>query len=293
MKYYLLISLFFYAAFSQAQVPYTPFDFESSRWTETNYQVWFFKSFYEVHVDGDTLIDNLQYYKLKAEGVQYEYDSPWQDVIVDSTIIDGYWGFIRENDQKQIEAYSLFTQSPYVLYDFNKKLGDTIYVDDIDFGLQTAVINSVDTVLICGAPRNRYCFQFVGPYASYQCITEGIGSSAGIIPSYEFFESGTWSTCFSKGNCDCGELISAQHSPVIHNASKIYPNPVKDEFTIEMSDGKINYDLTIFDIYGRKVLQINIDRKQIRIPTRSLNSGAYFMLLQGDEWEQWHKIIKQ
>ena len=111
MKQVILILGMLYSFQLTAQVPYTSFQFESSNWQEYHYQVFFNRSYYDVFVEGDTTIFDVQYYKLRREGKTYYYDDPSQIEIVDSMEFSEYLGAIRENDQKRVEFVILSDSS--------------------------------------------------------------------------------------------------------------------------------------------------------------------------------------
>ncbi len=58
---------------------------------------------------------------------------------------------------------------------------------------------------------------------------------------------------------------------------KIYPNPFSNSTTIEITDGIIkNYELTIFDLFGKEVKQYEISSSKTEISRDNLPSGMYF-----------------
>src|SRR5690606_23822341 len=71
----------------------------------------------------------------------------------------------------------------------------------------------------------------------------------------------------------------------------IYPNPVKDVLNISNSNGAEINSLTIVDINGRTVKQINSNISQINIS--DLNAGVYFVNINSTEGNLTKKIVKQ
>lgn len=80
-----------------------------------------------------------------------------------------------------------------------------------------------------------------------------------------------------------GELVSAPDFSLEENL-KIFPNPAREEITIQLTRGKID-SVQIFDIFGKSLLsQKNPDTELIRIPLSGLSSGVYLMqVFSGDQ----------
>ncbi len=71
---------------------------------------------------------------------------------------------------------------------------------------------------------------------------------------------------------------------------KIYPNPVKNELRIENGELTIN-KITIADVSGKSIQQINGSQKQINVS--ALSSGIYFMKIETDKGIVTRKLIKE
>jgi len=232
-------------------------------------------------------INNVSYSKLRRTGITYEYESPMQDVIVDSMLFDYYAGAIRENNQKQVTYIGPFQMNASSLYDFNIELGDTI-----NAGGYPALIQSVDTVEICGKLRNRYKLNFYQGAISEPYLIEGIGSTAGIIPDYELFESGASLDCYSNVNCECGAVISNTISPESAKIKiEIYPNPASKELVFTSLSGMNRFELNVFDVIGQSILKTSVDQKQKSINCEHWENGSYFLVLKGEGWQETHKVI--
>lgn len=289
-----ILFLFCLCSFFQAttQVTYTPFEFERSSWNEQSYNIWFSRSYYDVQVDGDTIIDNVSYYKLRQEGLTYFYDDPSQIEISDSSSFDAYIGAIRETDEKQIEFLFPNNPSPVIIYDFNITTGDTLAIFDRSLGEVTAVVAAMDTVDYCGTMRNRYTLNFPDwlPFPSFWI--EGVGSSNGIIPTYELFESAVSLNCFSKENCDCGQIINSINlRPGLRDEFKVYPNPVNQELSIQSNSGIPINTISIFNLYGQQVFETKVNDTSINISCDFLAQGSYFLKLSGTDWHHTQKLL--
>ena len=71
----------------------------------------------------------------------------------------------------------------------------------------------------------------------------------------------------------------------------IYPNPVEDELTIKTSADIINKIATVFDINGKRVLNLKLNTTTIDVS--SLTGGIYFLRLESDGKTMKRKFIKK
>ena len=71
----------------------------------------------------------------------------------------------------------------------------------------------------------------------------------------------------------------------------IYPNPVEDQLTVKTSTDVINKIATVFDINGKRVL--NMKLKSTKIDVTSLTSGIYFLRLESYGKTMKRKFIKK
>jgi hypothetical protein len=72
-------------------------------------------------------------------------------------------------------------------------------------------------------------------------------------------------------------LVGIEEESLPSGSVLIYPNPAKDKLTIRFSeDLKLqNSELSVYDILGNKILQINITQ-QTTIDVSSFSAGVYF-----------------
>ena len=74
---------------------------------------------------------------------------------------------------------------------------------------------------------------------------------------------------------------------------KLYPNPAKNEFYLQ-SDSIVENEvikLTIFDLAGRKVMDISLDSNQKSVDISHLSSGTYVVTIATDNFKEQHKLI--
>ncbi len=85
----------------------------------------------------------------------------------------------------------------------------------------------------------------------------------------------------------CRDALSIEDNLLSENQIKIYPNPVKNTFTLDISKSMIlasgNLKLQIFDLSGRLVKQVDkIKTFKRNIDINNLNSGIYLYQLSGN-----------
>jgi hypothetical protein len=81
------------------------------------------------------------------------------------------------------------------------------------------------------------------------------------------------------------EIIETSVTPLsLVDELLIYPNPAKDQFTVEFYNPNHRYyDLTLYSIFGKKVFKKqNISGEKVEIETGALLPGVYFVRLIGE-----------
>ncbi len=73
---------------------------------------------------------------------------------------------------------------------------------------------------------------------------------------------------------------------------RLYPNPAKEQITIELSDASSNYEVTIFNVLGKKVYSSEI-QKVGQIDVSGLASGTYLVKLNSDNKSSVVRFVKQ
>ena len=143
------------------------------------------------------------------------------------------------------------------------------------------------------------------PNADVLCIYDGITPNAPLIGFFSgtqspdsiiatnpegaltfTFNSDTYINFFgwvATMTCIGGESVSED----CYKSTEVYPNPVKDSFTIE-AKGDIRYE--IFDCLGQKVLSGTF-RDKNQISTANLQSGIYFLHIHNDKSKQVEKLV--
>ena len=96
---------------------------------------------------------------------------------------------------------------------------------------------------------------------------------------------------FAGGNTDAnflvvkvGGIVGAQEAKSEIEVS-VYPNPVVDHLVLDFQDGlqKKKYQVVVTDLFGRTVLQTNVEHSPFSIPfPATANSGIYLLQLMDD-----------
>jgi hypothetical protein len=73
---------------------------------------------------------------------------------------------------------------------------------------------------------------------------------------------------------------------------QVFPNPTSDILNIKM-ENQASAQLTIFDIYGKKVLEkMEVNQSEIQLSTSSFSQGVYFLRIEMEGKELVKKFIK-
>ncbi|MFK7783554.1 MAG: T9SS type A sorting domain-containing protein [Crocinitomicaceae bacterium] len=181
----------------------------------------------------------------------------------------------------------------YLLYDFGLAVGDTFEV--VDYG--DIVVSSIDSILI----DSIYCrtLHFEGSsspsFPWYQPLEyywiEGIGSSTGFYPVFDYFEDQLYFQCFwdsyltyFTNGYDCFDSAELEEETIEYS---VYPNPVSDVLVIR-SELPQNADGFITDLSGKVVLSFKLSASQTPLNVSHLKSGIYLLNVNGET----HRIIK-
>ena len=75
------------------------------------------------------------------------------------------------------------------------------------------------------------------------------------------------------------QTTALQQQPIKESIFRVYPNPAKEDFTLESSDNFENPIITITDIMGKLIehKQYYTHSKKIKIATTTLQDGMYLI----------------
>ncbi|MDL2240556.1 T9SS type A sorting domain-containing protein, partial [Bacteroidales bacterium OttesenSCG-928-K22] len=213
--------------------------------------------------------------------------------------------YVRETENKKVYAVfpSMTEQYGYeqevLLYDFEIKIGDTIffdyrgqtygggYIEFEEYPIYYVVTDFYNLELSPGSSLKGYRFERSDGNPQNCIWVEGIGSLWSIFGPYDgavnLNHDKFWMTCFyHEGallfkhpyctDCFCGVGIEDNN---ISADLSIYPNPSNDVLCVEFSDYQIK-EISIFDITGKETQTINnVNANITNVNITNLAKGIY------------------
>ena len=73
---------------------------------------------------------------------------------------------------------------------------------------------------------------------------------------------------------------------------KVYPNPVREELSVELPAPSGSVELKVIDMMGRTINTVQSAGIEHKISTRELEAGSYILLIQDQRQKHVRKIIK-
>lgn len=236
-------------------------------------------------------------YYMKFSGEETIGEYTYRKVIYSNDENQENWipaGYMRAEGDKVYYRHSA-NYEDILYYDFSLQLGDEFYVEAIEC---TLVVDSVGTMTV-GDEQKKLMRLTDGGMSVIWC--EGIGSMDGLlnyfgsirmVGGYEkllcvqendesLFVNPQFGECFIRGTADL-------HSNELSSVS-IYPNPSSGKFYISAEGMDARAD--IYDLLGRKIVDIeNIDN-EIEIDLSGYGKGIYFVQLKIDGEVTTKKIV--
>jgi hypothetical protein len=260
---------------------------------------------YTIRLDGDTIINNVIYFKTKREGVLSILNLITNTIISEEETESNMWP-LREESGK-FYVYHPLQEEDQLLHNFNLTVGDTAIGRVGCSGPQ--IIMEIDTVYFGTQIRKKFIF---GPELSFKnsYLFEGIGTDQGLFvkPCYGSItlESSSNLHCYTTNNNEVLQIdTSAQceTTPPVNVVNikydeikvNIYPNPFDEKITIETNFSKsIEIQIKIYNTRGELIKSIpNLDsQKIIEISTKGFVSGNYVLIIGIDGKFYAEKIMK-
>lgn len=253
-------------------------------------------NYYNYKISGDTLIGAYTYKKvLSAYNIT---PGPFN--------FSAYtFNFAYRNDSINKKVYYLDATSGLnkdtLWYDFNLNIGDTVPSTfsygklpydgtyyPLGFGPpNNRVVQSIDSILICGVYHKRF---------NFNCIDYDSGLIEGAGYMDNFIHTQRFNDClfepfdiYSSGLSTCYFTSIAEYSK--DNEIKLYPNPTSTELKIN-SSLQIN-EYTVVNNIGSVILNGNLSESQ-SINVASLSNGLYTIKMQDKSGNNYQsKFIKQ
>lgn len=254
---------------------------------------------YSDFINGDTLIANELFYKVKREGTSIWGWTPTDTMLIQE--INEYKGAIREENRiwYWIEKDSIEST---ILYDFNLVKGDSI---DHRFGKFKLVLS--DSIFHNNQYKKVYELDGLGVFQ----LIEGVGWNSGLLDPIFNFESISYLQCFHKDdesltpdlsefesqfNLIVEEIQDCAITPnrVIEQSFflevKIFPNPFTESFVFE-TESQVT-DIQISNIIGEPIESFSWDEHNNEINLTEQPEGLYYLALYSGNIMTSHKLIK-
>jgi hypothetical protein len=279
---------------------------DESRWVYGNYESWepgmdvSRSSTEQIIIHGDTVIGGITYFKLyttfrNTVTVHIQYNQTF-------TSYDSVGPTFLRYDTLSNKVYHLpdVDSLERLIYDFNLQVGDTVPLQMV-YGRYIPVIDSIDTITVCGVPAKRF-FLDIGleDLARQNFIIEGMGGSNGLLhflPEYANVSGGidmTHFICFQYGDSiyspeylECPFIDFISDIPGVYQDPlvTISPNPTHDFFMITIEPDLFDSRFDLYDFSGRIVQTFTLTSQttfgKIQFP------GIYFWRI-----EQEGRLIK-
>jgi hypothetical protein len=255
----------------------------------------------------DTVISGKKYTKVFEKPYGTDYVS--------------YSGAFRNDHSGKSYFISPFGQEEFILQDFTKKAGDTVFdvaVHYYDFlGAYDFLVDSV-VFYPCGPYTLKFIalhsIEFIPlMYGTYLNWIEKIGSTSGGIfnqPAmglnvYNLKCYNSTDTIFYKSNIlwlpeslvyyhgNCNEFLAVD-KPIRDELFSIYPNPFADQLYIRSNQNIENLRLDVYDLMGRLMHCEMVPNYLNTYTTRTfsnLKPGNYFLLITTKHKQPWKQII--
>lgn len=233
-------------------------------------------------IGNDTIFDNLVYKKVMGN----YYDDE------DTTLTNYSLKYIVREDSNivYVRRYNGFYNDfsdEFIAYNFNLNINDTITLPiiiagDLIMGYNLYEVDNVDSVLINNTYLKRIYLNNTA-FDETEVLIEGIGSLHGL------FELGSWiDWSISRLGCvwQNDELLYSSGDCLIYYGLddvkfkediKVFPTIVKDK--INISSTLQNYNISIYDAYGRTSLYKQKINQSKTIDISSFNNGFYLYII--------------
>jgi hypothetical protein len=258
---------------------------------------------YRYTFNGDTLINDIVYFKLYKGGHYYEEDFFGGETFNHRYYSNEYAGAIREADAKWYfyGSSDFLPEQEYLLYDYTLNAGDPLPFT-FNNPYEGLTVASIDTVLINNIERRRFNLAGQsGPGAFY--IIEGLGSDVGLIEPMQQFEYIWRLVCYAEGGvpywpesgieCDLN-VNSPSVSITKENEISVYPNPFTNTGLLKFPEIRQPGLLQVTDIPGNILWQYELTQGQKEMEFQpGLKPGIYLLRISTEDKILSRKIVVQ
>jgi hypothetical protein len=246
---------------------------------------------YRQDYTGDTVLQGVHYLKLTRK---FSYDGHTDMVLVrEDTVLRKVYMCLGDVSKER------------VLFDYNAKVGDTLFVYLSEHDLDTFIVKSAATKTINNEPHTSLELNGISQYGyEHMTIVEGWGYHFGarwpgdVIGTYDgaglgradqrlpicFEHKGSTAGFYSAGNrVDCQwaptEIEQIDTKPAV---LKVYPQPAHDKVTIELPSAISNGELTIVNSMGQIIYKKTIDKQNHLVINNNFPQGLYYYRITDD-----------
>lgn len=301
----ILLTMFFLSKSGMSQA-YRPMLQDSVRWivvwndVATPYSD---DNRWEYFALSDTLLGDVTYKKIYHRFLESHEDKQPPFNPVSQYVL---YGLMREDTlSRQVYGILLNTEVHYysecppetesLMYDFSLSVGDTIdHFCTIPIGCGGVVINSTDVGNVFGV--NTKWFELAGG-CSWGYLYEGIGSSYGLWEAlFTPVKSKTLWNLRLEYYCPdavCPFIVGTKELNKDSNI-RVYPNPIFDNITIDLS--KVNslesLQIELLTIQGELLELITPKTKVFNLPFYNYKSGIYLLRISDGKTQIVKKVVK-
>lgn len=297
--------LFLLSSIGTSAQKYVPFPTKNASWNilrivNSDSNVKPDSTLLQYSLQGDTTINGTVYHKVSKNVGSVQYP-----------LYIGVGGF-REQDKKLYYIGGNYSfnddySAEVLLYDFNKQVGDTLWLNKYE---KNYIIKDIDSIKIGTEFRKRYTVES-GFIHNPSYIIEGIGNISdgplGIltpIPTcichfeYDFI-------CFSQNGetvylnpsfIDCNSTLKTGFSETKINEQhvKVHPSLVKDYVTFQFDYPDKKYSsIELLDCSGQHLVTVPISNSpEFKLNMSAYSAGIYLVLVRGLNTIESHKIFK-
>jgi hypothetical protein len=164
----------------------------------------------------------------------------------------------------------------------------------IDINLTIIELNN--DVVAAGAVLNAV--QTGAMYQWLDCDNGMMPIAGASAKQFTATSNGNYAVVVTQSDCrDTSECVAVVNIGVEGKQAKqlfVYPNPVKDELTVELTEVRSRVDLKLYDVHGRLVFSQRIGGQQkIQVEMSSLPKGLYLLEVRSDDMELRRKLVKE
>jgi len=137
------------------------------------------------------------------------------------------------------------------------------------------------------------------PTITYQWIDCGNGNAAiagATNSSYTPNMTGSYAVVSTEGGCsDTSSCYSVSLVGISENVTlnaNIYPNPISNQFTIELGEAGKNTQISIVNVEGKIMYDNIINTKKVSVDGTEWSNGVYIVRITNNDYTKTYKLIK-